>query len=289
MSSVRRVATLTAVAVALLSAVVLALALTASPASAFTNWQHNGTAGCVCHAQGTPTDASCTRSMCHAGFQSFPDETCWSCHEPGKPTAGLSTPSSACSQECHLWSSVQKQYITPSTHGTDPHLGSSSECLGCHPTSVGISDPGSSPHHSGQATGFSSCGACHSSPQKHAGKVACTSCHTDAQAFHLYEASDPGSKKCGSLPHHEARRGQGRREQVRAVSQGELRPHRTALLVGDQEVRVQRLPQQEAARQCREQQGEELPHVSHRQVPRRAAHARQVGVHGLPQHPQAPR
>ena len=36
----------------------------------------------------------------------------------------LSTPSSACSQECHLWDPTQKQYITPSTHGTNPHLGS---------------------------------------------------------------------------------------------------------------------------------------------------------------------
>jgi len=93
---------------------------------------------------------------------------------------------------------VQKQYIIPSTHGTNPHLGSTPECLDCHPTSVSIFDPGSSPHHSGQATGFSDCGACHSSPQKHAGKVACATCHKDAQAFHLFEASSPGFTKCGS-------------------------------------------------------------------------------------------
>lgn len=195
MRSMRRWATAAAVAVALVAAVVLALAFTASPASAFSDWAHNGATGCVCHAQGTPTDATC--SACHSGFKSYPGDTCWTCHKPGMDTSTLSTPSSACSQECHTWNSVQKQYVDPFTHGDDPHLGSSAECLACHSTSVSISDPGSSPHHSGEATGFSQCGACHSSPQKHAGKVACASCHTTAQEFHLYQASSPGFKNCG--------------------------------------------------------------------------------------------
>ena len=108
------------------------------------------------------------------------------------------TESSACSQECHLWNSVQKQYTSRSRTATNPHLGSTSACLDCHPTSVSWDDPGSSPHHSGQATGFTQCGACHSSQQKHAGKVACATCHTSAQAFHLYQANSPGFKKCGS-------------------------------------------------------------------------------------------
>jgi hypothetical protein len=195
-SSMRRWATVAAIAVVLLAAVVAALAFAAAPASAYSAWAHNGAQGCVCHDQGTPTDATC--QTCHTDFQSFPGETCWSCHEPGKSTSSLSTPSSACSQECHLWNSIQKQYITPFTHGTNPHLGSTPECLDCHSTSPGIADPGSSPHHSGQATGFNQCAACHSSQQKHAGKVACGSCHTSAEAFHLYQADSPGFKKCGS-------------------------------------------------------------------------------------------
>jgi len=194
-SGARPWAIVTAAAVALL-AIVLAIALSAAPASAYTNWQHGGAGGCLCHGQGTPTDATCV--TCHSGFQSYPGMTCWSCHAPGQDTSALSTPSSACSQECHLWNAAQKQYIIPTTHGTNPHLGSTPECLGCHPTSVGIADPGSSPHHSGQAPGISQCGACHSSPQKHAGKVACTTCHADATAFHGYQASSPGFKKCGS-------------------------------------------------------------------------------------------
>jgi hypothetical protein len=183
--------------VATLSAVGLALALGASPASAFTEWEHDGAVGCQsCHSQGAPTDATCTG--CHPGFASYPDMTCWSCHYPGQDTSTLSAPSSACSQECHLWNSVQKAYITPSTHGANPHLGSTTDCLSCHPTSVSVFDPGSSPHHSGEAGGFSSCGTCHSSPQQHAGKVTCTSCHATAEAFHLFEASSPGYTKCGS-------------------------------------------------------------------------------------------
>jgi hypothetical protein len=194
--SVRRWAAVAAVAVVLLATVVLALAFSASPASAFSSWQHDGAMGCEsCHSQGTPTNATCTG--CHSGFQAFPDDTCWTCHAPGQDTSTLSTPSSACSQECHLWNAAQKAYTIPFTHGDNPHLGSTPECLDCHSTSPSISDPGASPHHSGQATGFTQCSACHSSPQKHAGKVACASCHKNAEAFHLYQASSPGFKNCG--------------------------------------------------------------------------------------------
>lgn len=192
----RRTVSAPAAAAGVFAAVVLAVAILASPASAFRPWAHNGATGCVCHEQGTPTDATCV--TCHKGFQSYPDMTCWSCHKPGEDTSTLSAPSSACSQECHLWNPMMKLYDTPSTHGANPHLGSTGACLGCHPTSIGIADPGSSPHHQGTAPGFTQCGACHSSPQKHAGKVACMSCHTNATAFHAYQADSPGFKNCGS-------------------------------------------------------------------------------------------
>ena len=190
----QRITAAAVVAVTLLVAAVLALAISAAPASAFTDWAHDGATGCVCHDQGRPTDATCT--ACHTGFQSFPGQACWSCHAPGQDTSTLSTPSAACSQECHLWDPVQKVYITPTTHGTNPHLGSTPDCLACHQTSPGVTDPGSSPHHSGQATGFTDCTACHSSLQQHAGKVKCTACHTTAVAFHLYQTSSPGFKNC---------------------------------------------------------------------------------------------
>jgi hypothetical protein len=181
-------------ALVLLAAVMLAVALSASPARAFSSWQHNGATGCVCHGAGTPTDASCV--SCHTGFKSYPAQTCWACHYPGQDTSTLSTPGTACSQECHLWNSAQKSYMVPSTHGTNPHLGSGSDCTACHPTSVSVFDPGSSPHHSGQATGFGNCGACHGGLQQHAGKLQCTQCHTSATEFHLYATTSPGFKKC---------------------------------------------------------------------------------------------
>ena len=197
MRSLRLSATAVVVTVTLVAAVVVALAFSASPASAFSNWQHDGAVGCQsCHAEATPTDAACTN--CHSGFQSYPDDTCWSCHAPGMDTSTLSTPSSACAQECHLWNSTQKQYEIPFSHGPAPHLGATAECLDCHSMSTSVFDPGSSPHHSGEATGFSQCGACHSSPQRHAGRVACGRCHTTAQEFHLFQASSPGYKKCGA-------------------------------------------------------------------------------------------
>jgi len=173
----------------------LVATLGVEPAGAFDAWQHDGARLCVCHADGPPTDATCT--SCHAGFVSVPDNSCWSCHYPGQDTSSLSSPSSACSQSCHLYNAADKAYTIPYTHGTNPHLGSTPECLDCHQTSAGIADPGQSPHHNG-AQQFNDCTACHVGFQKHAGKVSCTTCHASAAAFHLYQASSPGFKNCRS-------------------------------------------------------------------------------------------
>ncbi|HET6475211.1 MAG TPA: hypothetical protein VFH93_03930 [Thermoleophilia bacterium] len=225
MKGVNRWTIVAVTVVTLFAAVMLALVLSAPPASALPAWQHDGAIGCSCHDSGTPTDATCV--TCHPGFVSYPDETCWSCHYPGQdttpywttsptptptetptatptetPTATPTptpTPTSApCSQECHLYSSVDKAYTIPFTHGANPHLGSTPDCTACHPTSVNVFDPDSSPHHIGQATGFTDCAACHAGYQKHDNKVQCTKCHTKAVAFHLYTATSPGYKNCRS-------------------------------------------------------------------------------------------
>jgi hypothetical protein len=174
----------------------VALAISAAPAHAFPAWSHDGTAGCLCHNDGTPTDASCT--SCHTGFQSVPGYNCWSCHKPGASTAGLSSPSSACSQTCHLYSDFTRDYTTAFTHGANPHLGATPDCLSCHSTSPGVADPGQSPHHTQSQQGFTDCAACHTGFAQHAGQVACTTCHATAQAFHLYQASSPGFRNCTS-------------------------------------------------------------------------------------------
>jgi predicted CXXCH cytochrome family protein len=191
----RRTVILTAAALILACAgAALVLAFTAAPADAFNDWAHDGATGCSCHDAGTPTDATCT--ACHAGFKSYPGRTCWSCHYHGQDTSTLSTPSSACSQGCHLYKPVDKAYTIPYTHSSNPHVGSTAGCLNCHATSPDPFNAGASPHHSGQATPFSDCTACHTGFQKHAGAVACTSCHPTAVAFHLYTANSPGFKNC---------------------------------------------------------------------------------------------
>lgn len=196
MSGLRQCVLFTMWAVVLSCAgVALVATLGAEPAGAFSAWQHDGAMGCVCHDAGTPTDATCT--ACHTGFVSVPDNTCWSCHVPGQDTSSLSSPSSACSQGCHLFSPIDKGYTIPYTHGVNPHLGSTPACLDCHPTSAGIANPGQSPHHNGPQK-FSDCTGCHGGFQKHAGTVSCTACHPTAVAFHLYQASSPGFKNCRS-------------------------------------------------------------------------------------------
>lgn len=174
----------------------VALTITAAPARAFPAWAHNGASGCVCHNNGTPTDASCT--SCHTGFQSVPGDNCWTCHKPGASTASLSSPSSACTQTCHLYSAFTRDYTTEFTHGANPHLGATPDCLRCHSTSPGIADPGQSPHHSQSQQGFTNCSVCHTGFSAHAGSVACTTCHATASAFHLYQASTPGFTNCTS-------------------------------------------------------------------------------------------
>ena len=196
MSGLRQCALFAVWAVALACAgVALVATLDAEPAGAFTAWQHDSATACVCHANGAPTDATCT--ACHAGFVSVPGNTCWSCHFPGQDTSSLSSPSSACSQGCHLYSPIDKGYTVAFTHGANPHRGSTPACLDCHQTSAGIANPGQSPHHNG-AQQFDTCTACHNDFQTHAGKVSCAACHSSAVAFHLYQASSPGFRNCRS-------------------------------------------------------------------------------------------
>jgi hypothetical protein len=177
-----------AVAVLLLlcAGAVAALALCAAPASAFDGWTHDGASTCAsCHSGQPLTDATCT-TFCHGSrFKSFPGKQCWSCHVPGEDTTPLSTPSSACSQDCHLWNQAVRDYTIPYTHGPLPHDGAAGygkTCLDCHQTSISIVDPGGSPHHSGVVTPPPTCEDCHNgvdavAKQTHDGNP-CTSCHT---------------------------------------------------------------------------------------------------------------
>ena len=172
------VVTLIGVACLLAAAALLAFA---APAQAFPQWAHGGlpeTECSSCHlSAGGATDDACT--FCHGGFKPTDGKDCWDCHEPGADTSGLSSPSSACSQECHLYSDFDKAYLTPYTHGALPHDGASGygpTCLDCHSTSVSITDPGTSPHHDGVAQQAPTCVDCHPSQKSHDG-AACEDCH----------------------------------------------------------------------------------------------------------------
>ena len=211
MTSLRRWAALAAVAVALLSAVGLALALTASPASAFTEWQHDGATGC------SPVTARARRPTPPApaatpASRAIPDMTCWSCHAPGQDTSTLSV------AELGLQPGVppvelRAEGVHHPQHARrrTPTSESSPECLSCHPTSVSVFDPGSSPHHSGQAAGFSELrhlplvaaearrqGRLHQLPHDRAGVPP-------------LRGEQPRLQELRRLPHHEARRQEGRR------------------------------------------------------------------------------
>ena len=280
MRGVRLWATITAGAVALLAAIVLALAFTAPPASAYSQWAHDGATGCSCHDQGTPTDATCT--ACHTGFKSYPGMNCWSCHAPGQDTSTLSSPSSACSQECHLWDSTQKsvQHRDHARHEPAPRVHQRLPRLPSHQRQH---------HQSGVQPAPSGHG-----PRVHAvrrlpllaaearrqGRVHAVPRQRDR--LPPLPGEQPRLQEVRLLPRDEARRRQDRGQQVRQLPQGQRQPAAPALLVHHQEVRVRRLSQQQAPRQRRQQVGQELPHVPQRQVPRAADAALQVGVHPLP-------
>jgi hypothetical protein len=170
---------------ALLCAGMAALAYAAAPAAAFDDWEHDGASTCdSCH-NGQPLDDQTCTKFCHGpAFKSVPGKQCWSCHMPGEDTAPLSSPSAACSQDCHIWDEAMRAYTLPFTHGVLPHDGAAGygkTCLDCHETSISFGNPGGSPHHSGQTTPSPTCEDCHNGDDAvlkatHDGNP-CTSCH----------------------------------------------------------------------------------------------------------------
>ena len=223
--SLRKVLPGCAAALVWAAAVAVLLTLATAPAAAYSNWAHDGIPpgpamqNCdLCHANGI-SNTSCT-GLCHRGFKVTPGatvdgrfaQTCWSCHAPGEDTSKFSSPSAACSQDCHLYNDYSNAYSIPSSHGPEPHLGASPPygvCLDCHSTSEGYASPGSSPHHDGVASHSPSCTECHdgtyaSAQASHDG-VGCESCHegmdlpavpTACNACHA--ASTFGSADCRS-------------------------------------------------------------------------------------------
>ena len=272
--SVRRWAAVAAVAVVLLASVVLALAFSASPASAFSNWQHDGAMGCEsCHRQGTPTDASCTG--CHAGFQAYPNDTCWTCHAPGQDTSTLSTPSSACSQECHLWNAAQKAYDNPVHSRHDPHLGSPPECLDCHSPSDVDRRPGGqpAPQRPGHRLRPRARLPLVTAEARRQGRL--RSCHTGcagvpprtrprAPASRTAAPATPRGTPARTVPQSKCA------QCHKGTARADAAQHSSTVT---KKLRLHRLSHQGAARVQGQQRRQELQHLPRQQVPRHAAHA----------------
>ncbi len=176
--------------------VVLALSIVglfalAGPALAYDGWEH-GTAtsksSCTggCHAETTPTNATCTR--CHTGFAARSTQKCWDCHEPTQSTSSWQL-AAGCTTTCHVSTvaSGRPSYSVASTHLTTVHLGATGygkTCVACHGVSTGSTTPGTSPHHDTVNSPAPTCAGCHngtiaSAPSAHTAYGAdCGSCHT---------------------------------------------------------------------------------------------------------------
>ena len=120
-----------------------AFAVLAGPAAARPTWTHTACANCHT-GSATPTNTACTASCHTGGFTALAvagtkaDGTCWGCHTPGQDMAAIKTPSGCGSAAtgCHK------------TGSAAPHVGTTaSNCLTCHGTTLGTTNPGTSPHH----------------------------------------------------------------------------------------------------------------------------------------------
>ena len=165
----------------ILIALLLALLVAATPASAYEDWEHGGAGESTCDVSGChkdkpATSAACVQSGCHAGYTTSGPKKCWDCHAPG------SAPSVSCAGSCHLLqgNGDNPSYPTAFTHGATPHLGASGygkTCVDCHGAG--------NPHHDVAVGHQPTCAECHNGsiaklpPAGHNdGKhTNCTSCH----------------------------------------------------------------------------------------------------------------
>ena len=168
-----------------------------------------------CHDQGTPTDATCA-DLPHRVPELSRARPAGRATRPGQDTSTLSTPSSACSQECHLWNATQKQYIIPSTHGTNPHLGSTTAVprLPSDEREHRRSRLEPAPQRAGPRVHRVRRVPLVAAEARRQGRRAPAATRTRT-AFHLYAGQQPRLQEVRLLPLHEARRHEGPDQQVR--------------------------------------------------------------------------
>ncbi len=160
--------------------------------------------GCtICHSTNpTPHHDSvvlakpntCTDCHRHKGMKSHDNRACTDCHAANVHPSIPEVPASC--NRCHKAATFNGRGDCRACHlGTSAFAGKTDNDI--HDNT--LPDPPIS---------ASSCTSCHPDKQKHAGTVGCTSCHTQADAFHHGTASSPGFKACadchGNKPQHGA-------------------------------------------------------------------------------------
>jgi hypothetical protein len=178
----------------ILIALLFALLVAATPASAYEDWEHGGAKESTCDSSGCHKDKPATNTACvgcHSGYTTSGAQKCWDCHEPG------AAPPVSCAGSCHLFQANgdNPAYPTAFSHGVTPHLGASGygkSCVDCH---------GVGTVHHDAATGHQpTCAECHNGttaklpPASHndGQHTNCSTCHvgmnkptTDCAACHV--------------------------------------------------------------------------------------------------------
>jgi hypothetical protein len=126
-------------------------AVTAGPAAALPGYVHSSGMVCAsCHSTSPVVNAACQAAGCHTTFvpltvsgNAKANGTCWGCHTPGQNMSAVKTASGCgtAAAGCH------------STGAAAPHVGTTTTtCLKCHGTTLGTTNPGTSPHHVASVT-----------------------------------------------------------------------------------------------------------------------------------------
>lgn len=174
--------------------------------------------GCrLCHSATPHLGAGLACTSCHSTSptphhdstdQAAP-ETCTDCHQHAEmPSHG----SRACTT-CHATDVHPSIPRTPAVcnacHAAETFNGRG-DCTACHAGTSGFGGRTDNDIHDATLPdaplSATSCTSCHEGREKHAGSVACLTCHTTATAFHHGTAASPGFPACtdchGQKPQH---------------------------------------------------------------------------------------
>lgn len=141
------------------------------------------------------TPATCTDCHTHAAAPSHAGVACTACHAADAHPSIPETP--AVCNACHAATTFNGRGDCTACHSGDGAFGGRTD-NDIHDDTV--------PDSPISAT---SCTSCHAARQKHAGSVACLTCHTTATAFHHGTAADAGFPDCTTCHAQKPQHGEG--------------------------------------------------------------------------------